>query len=603
MKRLKEPLVGNKGKCDCCAHLSDGTKSLIRLLVVLLLERIAFCSVFSTIFEFTHQHLKFSSSCSTAAALLFSAFTFLLAPFFSVLIDRKTGYIPTLLSAFIFYILGSSLILYSATQTVISSGQETTDTPIHSVRAVYIAGLVVVTLSASAVRAALLPCMAEQLSDGHAKRNTLMAFCSWAFVVMHIGPVITTIPSSFVVESPGFKKGMGQYSSGFFWLYLWPICALIPVLLILIIWKNVYKSPDPRQEMGDIPRVSLGDIIRTACGCYRDSSRPEHYDPDALPFRDNHDKLQYEKRIERKKLAVLVPVLAATVVYFADYSQIQSGFKDQALHLDLRMGETVHKSVNCSSLPGHRNCSSPLLGYSNCSTIPAHGRFLTSSSVIQTFLSIAVLLTLAAIPTLIRPCYEKFFSKELTIMKRIQWGLVFSLLGISFATVLEAVRLRCTPFRFFCMPAGDGTHILVYSSLSVFWQVPQYALFGMGIAFTSVAAAEFALSRAPARFRSTAFGCYWLAMGLGYFLGLALYYAMSAMGLYYVPMENVKGIRVDKNDIVEGDGKGRAWAYFLFLTILSIGNLLAFTWIKYRHRDVLAVDRARALDTYTVSPM
>ena len=582
-KRLKEPLVGNKGKCDCCVHLSDGTKSLVRLLVVLLLERIAFYSIFTTIFEFTHYDLKFSSTCSTVSALSFSGFTFLLAPFFSILIDRKTGYIPTLLSAFVFYLMGSALILYSAAQTVVGSDKQTTNTALHSVRAVYLAGMTVVTLSASAVRAALVPFMAEQLSDGHAKRNVLMAFCSWAFAVMNTGAVVSIIPGSIVSESSGFKKGNGLYSSGFFWLYLWPICALIPVLTIIILWKNAYKSPDPRQEMGDIPMVSLGDIIRTACGCYRDSSRPAHYDPDAHPLRNNEDKLQYEKGIERKKLAVLVPVMTTTVIYFADYSQIQSSFKDQALHLDLSMGKMKETSGNCTSLP-------------------SHGQILTSSSVIQTFLAVAVLLVLAAIPTLIRPCYEKCFSRELTIMMRIQWGFVFSLLGIVCATVLEAVRLHCTPFRFFCIPAGVETYILVYSSLSVFWQIPQYILFGMSVAFTAVAAAEFALSRAPARFRSTVFGCYWLAMGLGYFLGLAVYYVMGTIGLYYKPMEHAeKGIHVDEQYMTDGERKTRAWAYFLFLTVLSIVNLLAFTWVKYRHRDVLAVERAQVL--VTVSPM
>lgn len=580
---LEEPLVSEKDKSGCTVGLSDGTKSLMRLLAVLMLERVAFCCIFTTIYEFTHYYLQFSSTCSTATSLAFSGSAFLLAPLFGVLTDRKTGYIPSLIAAFVFYVTGSGLLLYAAAQTV-TNGDKTTDTKLGSVTAVYLAGLIVVTASASAVRAALMPCMVEQLSDGHAKRNIVMAFCSWAFCVINLSAVVAIIPSSLLWKASGFKKSDGVYSSGFFWLYLWPVCFLIICLFILIIWKNAYKSPDPGRALDDVPLPSMCDVIRTAWGCYRDRSRPAYYDPDALPVRNDDDRLQYEKGIERKKLAVLVPVLATMIMYFAGYAQIQSGFKDQGLHLDLSIGTVDETSVNCSTLPGH-------------------AWVLISPSVILMFIAVATLFTLAAIPTIIRPCYEKCFVRELTMMTRIQWGMVLSLVGFACATILEAVRLHYKPFRSSCLSIGDKPHLLVYSSLSVFWQVPQYSLLGMSNAFATVAAAEFALSRAPSRFRCTAFGCFWLALGLGHYLGLLIYNVMNIAGLYYRTMERAEeaGHHVDVQAMTGLAEKSRAWVYFLVLTVLVMVNLLAFTWVKYRHQDVQKVERSQA---YTIiSPM
>ncbi|XP_062507630.1 solute carrier family 15 member 4-like [Corticium candelabrum] len=566
--RENKPLVGDTRSIHSCPRLSDGTKSLIRLLFVLALERSAFYSVFMTIADFSENYLQFSSTSSTVTNFVFSGSVFLVAPLFGILTDRKTGYIPTLVGALTFYVTGSCLLIYAAARTVSGNTRETTDMSLRSVTAVYFTGIAVISLSASAVRSGLLPFMVEQLSDGHAKRNTLMAFCSWAYLLINVAATVTLIPSSYIWEYRGFKKSRGVYSSGFVWLYLMSLCYLLLCLAILVIWKNSYNDRQLRTHSVAVP--SILDIMRTACGCYRDSARPLYYDPDALPVRNEEDRIQYDRGIERKKLAVLVPVLATMIIYFASYTQLRSSFREQGEHLFIGTGTVKEQSSNCSSLPRHVS-------------------FLTSPAVTDTFGGVSVVVVLLAMPTIIRPLYEKYSNKELTIMTRIHWGMIFSLLASMCATILEAVRFHRSSFNVQCVRIGVTYHLRVYSSLSIFWQIPQYSLMGISTALAAVAAMEFVLSRAPGRFRCTAFGCFWVTVGIGNYIGLFVYSTMKKLGLYFTSPEITEGQRrVDKSDLTQ---TSRAWAFYLIFTVLLTGNLIVFVWIKYRHRDIQKVER------------
>ncbi|XP_062507627.1 solute carrier family 15 member 4-like [Corticium candelabrum] len=572
-RNMREALVGGNRERRCSVNLTDSTKSLIRLLVVLVLERVAFHFITDTIDSFTYFYLNFSFPSSTTTYLIFSGSALLLAPFFGVLTDRKTGCMPTLITAFAFYLIGSSLLLTCTIQTVIHSGTKPSGSHLNVMRTLYIVGLIIVTLSRSAVRAALMPCMVEQLSDGHAKRSTLIAFCSWAFVGINVGSVLAIVPGGYLAITGAFTIDGHLYSSGFFWLSLATCCVLLLAFVILIIWRKTYKSPCPRQRLDEATVPSLPDILKTACGCYRDSSRPAYYDPDALPIRNKEDRLQYEASIERKKLALLVPALSTMIVFFASYMQLEGSYKVQALHLDLTF--TTAKEAS-----------------GNCSIVSNEVVFLIRPSIAQALTAACVLLTLAAVPTVIRPCYEKRFKKELKMMTRIQWGMSVSVLGSTCAMILEIVRYHSTPIKAFCLTIGGKSFVFAYSSISALWQIPQYCLLGMSAAFCVVAAAEFVLSRAPSRFRCTAFGCFWLAWGLGHYVGLAIYYTMSRAKLYYSETSHTKqGTGIDIGALTNQETECNPWAYYFAFTFLSITNLVAFTLVKRRHRDIQTIDR------------
>ncbi|XP_071936066.1 protein NRT1/ PTR FAMILY 7.3-like [Coffea arabica] len=114
-------------------------------------------------------------------------------------------------------------------------------------------------------------------------------------------------------------------------------------------------------------------------------------------------------------------------------------------------------------------------------------------------------------------CYEKFIvpfyvkltkrkPKTLSELQRIGIGLVISIVAMIIAGFVELHRLR------HAIQKGQET-----SSLSIFWQTPQYVLVGVAEAFVIVAQWEFFASQTPDRLKS---------------LGLGLSMSSSALGSY-----------------------------------------------------------------------
>lgn len=579
---IKAPLISDSSFHYPCSssRLSDGTKSLIRLLGVLLLERLAFFAIIVNFNSYVRYYLDFPGSYSNGMLFVVWGSVYVFAPLFGVITDRKTGHYTMLVSAFIVYILGSALVLYSSTTTVGDSTQDVTDGGIKNIRIIYLIGVGLSMISASAVRSTLMPYMLEQLGDGHGKRNLLIAFCSWAYLVVNIAMAIAVGLGAYLQRLRGFDKAKGHHTSGFFWVYLLPPTALLPALCILLFWRKGFKSHIPIKGNEALSGAGIVNVLKTACGCFHDPNRPSYYDPDALPVRNEEDRQQYTRRIERQKLAVLVPVLGNLIAFFMIHSQMYSSFAEQALQLDLSVGH-LH-----DYLPNNTNAT--------CSQLSNHLGFILTPSLVQLFDSAAVLAVVPLTWLAVRPCYEKLFAKELTVLVRMQLGMVFGVLANLSATILEKVRTNYTPFRYTCLKAGREPYVFIHAPISFLWQTPQYILLGVSIAFTMIASMEFVLSRAPYRFRCTAFGFLWFTVGMGYYLGLLIYYSMSQLGCYYniIHPASIEDIDTDNiNKLIHDAENAKAWIYFLVLTFLMLFSLLSFTWAKYRHRDVQTVER------------
>lgn len=80
-------------------------------------------------------------------------------------------------------------------------------------------------------------------------------------------------------------------------------------------------------------------------------------------------------------------------------------------------------------------------------------------------------------------------SKGLTELERMGIGLVIAIMAMVVAGVVECYRLKYA--------RSDCTHCEGSSSLSIFWQVPQYALIGASEVFMYVSQLEFFNAQAP----------------------------------------------------------------------------------------------------------
>ena len=84
---------------------------------------------------------------------------------------------------------------------------------------------------------------------------------------------------------------------------------------------------------------------------------------------------------------------------------------------------------------------------------------------------------------------KKSSSKGLTELQRMGVGLIIAVMAMVSAGIVECYRLKYAQ--------ADCTHCEGSSSLSIFWQVPQYALIGASEVFMYVGQLEFFNAQAP----------------------------------------------------------------------------------------------------------
>lgn len=85
-----------------------------------------------------------------------------------------------------------------------------------------------------------------------------------------------------------------------------------------------------------------------------------------------------------------------------------------------------------------------------------------------------------------------------------------------------------------CTSPSATDHTLYFAAnMSIFYQIPQYALLGLGEAFTNVAGLEFAYTHAPRDLQALVTGLYWLFSGFGSLLGLAIVQISHSTHLLY----------------------------------------------------------------------
>ncbi|XP_064643818.1 solute carrier family 15 member 4-like [Lineus longissimus] len=111
--------------------------------------------------------------------------------------------------------------------------------------------------------------------------------------------------------------------------------------------------------------------------------------------------------------------------------------------------------------------------------------------------------------------------RTISMRTRMGIGIVFAILSILAAGLLEKYRRE----RFWeagMIPIVIHNNTFQAAKMTVFLQVPQYFLMGVGDAFSNVAGLELIYSQTPESMRGIAIGIFWLFSGFGSFLACAL---------------------------------------------------------------------------------
>ncbi|KAL6909998.1 hypothetical protein ACP4OV_001256 [Aristida adscensionis] len=181
--------------------------------------------------------------------------------------------------------------------------------------------------------------------------------------------------------------------------------------------------------------------------------------------------------------------------------------------------------------------------------------FQIPPATMSIFGSMAMLVTLALYDRAFVPLARRItgLPSGITYFQRMAIGLAINVISVGSAALVEAKR-RGTAAEHGLL---DNTAAVV--PLSVFWLVPQFAIHGIGDAFSSVAHMEFLYDQAPESMRSSAAALFWLASSLGNFMGTVLVTAVQRATHGEWLQDNINRGRIDN--------------YYWLVTCLMVLNL------------------------------
>lgn len=137
-------------------------------------------------------------------------------------------------------------------------------------------------------------------------------------------------------------------------------------------------------------------------------------------------------------------------------------------------------------------------------------------AMLNLFNALAVTLTVIIMEVVVFP-YLKRRNCHLTLLKRLGIGMILATCAILSAGVLEFVRKNDITVR---QNISDGCFNV--SSLSVFYQIPQFVLMGASEVFTVIAGIEFAYLEAPHMMKGLCMGLFLETAGVGSMFVLVL---------------------------------------------------------------------------------
>lgn len=140
--------------------------------------------------------------------------------------------------------------------------------------------------------------------------------------------------------------------------------------------------------------------------------------------------------------------------------------------------------------------------------------FYVPAATLQSFITIGIVVFLPIYDRIFVPIARAFSRKPsgITMLQRIGAGMVFSLLSMVVAALVEMKRLKTAQEY----DLVDRPSLTI--PMTVLWLVPQYLLFGIADVFTMVGLQEFFYDQVPSELRSIGLSLYLSIFGVGNFL-------------------------------------------------------------------------------------
>lgn len=446
------------------------------ILVMELCERLTYYSIMANLVLFCTSRLGFSSETANYIVQIFSGTCYLVPVFGGYIADSISGKYNAIYAAGLIYVCGVFLLPVSAVDYTSWFGLDSDglkyDLDLRSRRGYFLFGLGLVALGTGGIKANVAPFGAQQLEGmGPAM---MQKFFNWFYWFINAGSFVAYLAVAYVQQNIGFDLG-----------FFIPLLSMILAMVFLIAGRNTYIHHPPTGSM----ITKSFTIIRQGIQ-RRKIVKSKQKDGDTTVSFFDGAKKQYGGSFDTElvdgitsSLKVL-PIFFTIIFYWAIYSQMTSTFFLQ--------GELMNASLGKTTMP---------------------------IAALNIFNVVIILVLIPIMDRIYNLLEEKNY--RLTALQRIGIGLVLAAGSVIVAGIVEIYRKKELH------ESGGMVQILASekfnaSHISIFFQIPQFALVGSSEVFTSITGLEFAYSQAPETLKGLLMGIFLLTSGLGNYVSTAV---------------------------------------------------------------------------------
>ncbi len=438
------------------------------ILLSVMFERLTFYGISSNLVLFLIETpFSWKQYDAAGAILLFLGISYTFSVIGGLIADTLLGRFKTIMLSFFIYIIGS-IILVMIGYVSLDDNKAFGQTFCNGARgqagsnycswAVYVS-LITIAVGAGAVRVNLPPFGGDQVRfEGP---EVMRMFFNWFYWAINVGSLITLAGVTALQQNVNFFSG-----------FLVPLGSLILAAVIFLVGRTWYLS---RKPMGSVLTNTMKIIfeafkkrrMRKLVYARQDSSqllssqpKPSFLDMAKVRFGGSfHESMVDDVKSLKKIILVFLGLTPYWVVYF----QMQTTFLIQGL--SMRFSPDYNKTDH----------DHPTI------------KFQIPPAWLSLFDVIAVILLLPFLDRIIYPWLDRH-GGNFTLLRRMILGMLFSVLAMFTAGILEHVRLewaRENPDKMINQTIGNTTYFS--ADIWVFWQIPQYTLIGISEVFASVA--------------------------------------------------------------------------------------------------------------------
>ncbi|XP_014769777.1 solute carrier family 15 member 4 isoform X1 [Octopus bimaculoides] len=457
--------------------------SVICILIMELCERLTYYSITANLVLFAKNRLKYDNSISSYIVQIFSGMSYVMPIIGGYISDSISGKFNTIYGSGLIYLCGTFLLPASAVDYQkwfgLTSDGLILDLDLTSRRVYFILALTLIAIGTGGIKANVAPFGAQQIDSLGPKM--VQRFFNWFYWFINVGALIAYSCVALVQQNISFEIG-----------YLIPFISMLFAMVALASGRSIYKHSYPTgSALSQSAKIIREGIKRHKL--VKDQAKAMGKKISSLDGAKMDNGGSFDAETVEGVLSSLkvLPVFIAIIFYWAIYSQMSSTYFLQGTVMDI--------SINGAPMP---------------------------VAVLNVF-NVVIILILIPILDFVYKYLQKI-GKNPTPLQRIGFGLVLSALSVAVAGIVEIYRVKELRQH------GGVVQILANkpynaSRVSIFAQIPQFALIGSSEVFTSVTGLEFAYSQAPETLKGLVMGIFLLTTGLGNFLSTAVIAIVDAL--------------------------------------------------------------------------